>query len=103
MGWLPISSQYTHDTQTEAVLVQKVLFGLFVAIVVAITEASLYLIWQSRRSKSAERKVKRRRLPDARHKKEEEPQDASDTIDETNSTPIATGTDEGAEKLRRRH
>lgn len=54
----PIHSMY-------AVVFKRVLLGLFVAILVAVTEGALFLLWQSR-AKGPRRK---RRLPAANHKK----------------------------------
>ncbi|TFK39965.1 hypothetical protein BDQ12DRAFT_518991 [Crucibulum laeve] len=50
----------------------RVLFALFVAIVVAIAEAGLYLIWQSRRSPMKSASQTRRSIAAARHKKEDD-------------------------------
>ncbi|KAH9479489.1 hypothetical protein JR316_0008083 [Psilocybe cubensis] len=52
----------------------RVLFALFAAIVVALAEAVLYIIWQSRQSKSPKA---RRRL--ARHKKVDQPPESNST------------------------
>ena len=79
---------------------QRVLFGLGVATLVAIAEASLYLIWQSRRSDSTEKRAKRRMLASARQKKDDGP-DVCDTPEGANPTFVST--DEGTKGLRRRH
>ncbi|RDB23854.1 hypothetical protein Hypma_009035 [Hypsizygus marmoreus] len=52
----------------------RVLLAMFAAIVVAVAEAVLYLIWQSRHPSSTVKRVKtRRRVPSARHKKDDGP------------------------------
>ena len=74
---------------------QRVLFGLSVAILVAVAEAALYLIWQEWRSDPASKRARlRRRSPLARDKKDDGP-DVPAT-----DTPNVEETSEG---LRRRH
>ncbi|KAK0202821.1 hypothetical protein DFS33DRAFT_1263603 [Desarmillaria ectypa] len=68
----------------------RALFGLFVGFVVAIAEAVLYLIWQSRHSTSMN-KTRRRRLVSARHKKNDGDGDSS-----------VVETEHGDSRLRRR-
>lgn len=81
---------------------QRVLLALFAAIVVAVAEAVLYLIWQSRRGTS--KRVKSlRRIGPARHKKDDEMfDDGSDSGEklETISSSVEGMTD-GV--LRHRH
>jgi hypothetical protein len=71
-----------------------VLFALFAAIVVAVAEAGLYLIWQSRQSKSDVSRTKRR---SAKHKK-------VDPLPDTNLHPVVaiTGPSEEMTTLRQR-
>ncbi|KAG5647903.1 hypothetical protein DXG03_007827 [Asterophora parasitica] len=78
----------------------KVLLALFAGIVVAVAEAVLYLIWQSRRSQStapkraARKKPRRRVLQD----RKDDGLDSGETL-QTTSTSVEEVTDEG---LRRR-
>lgn len=53
------------------VTLQRVLLSLFVAIVVAISEGFLYIIWQSRRSASKALPGKHRAIAAAKHKKDD--------------------------------
>lgn len=77
---------------------QKVLLGLFVAIVVAVAEAVLYFIWESRRSEAGSTRVKpRRKIVSARHKKNDGPEGPE--LNDADSTAVGDVTDEG---LRRR-
>lgn len=62
--------------------VQRVLFALFVATVVAISEAVLYIIWQSRRSTAEAPLRTRRKLISADHKKDD--RDTGSDADELN-------------------
>ncbi|KAF8075061.1 hypothetical protein FPV67DRAFT_1777779 [Lyophyllum atratum] len=79
----------------------RVLLALFAAMVVAVSEAGLYLIWQSRRAAPTTKRVKlRRRVGPSRHKKDDghegiEPGETPETI----STSVEEVTDGG---LRRR-
>lgn len=69
------------------------LFALFAAIVVAVAEAGLYLIWQSRQSKPNVSRTKRR---SAEHKK-------VDPLPETNVDPVVPiGASEEISSLRQR-
>ncbi|GLB41723.1 putative endoplasmic reticulum-based factor for assembly of V-ATPase [Lyophyllum shimeji] len=79
----------------------RVLLALFVAIVIAVTEAILYLLWQSRRSSSTSKRVKSRRKVDpSRHKKDEGPADINPgEKSESITTSVDETTDAG---LRRR-
>lgn len=62
----------------------RALFGLFVGFVVAIAEAVLYLIWQSRHSAP----TKKRRLASARHKKNDGDGDSSVVETEHNDSRL---------------
>ncbi|KAF8920776.1 hypothetical protein CPB85DRAFT_1428824 [Mucidula mucida] len=62
----------------------RVLFSFFVAIVVAVSEGVLYLIWQSRRE--ASRKLKRRFI--ARHKKDDGPNPEVDNSPAADENPV---------------
>jgi MFS family permease len=90
----PIHSMYS-------IVFKRVLLGLFVAILVAVTEGALFLLWQSR-AKGPRRK---RRLPAANHKKvdteKEDPVHAeTDGIISTTST--STTADYHVSDLRQR-
>ncbi|KIM44533.1 hypothetical protein M413DRAFT_17583 [Hebeloma cylindrosporum] len=75
----------------------RVLFALFAAIVVAIAEAGLFLIWQSRQSKPNVSRTKRR---SAKHKKVDPlPEPNPDPVIEQNSV---TGSSEEMATLRQR-
>ncbi|KAG6910233.1 hypothetical protein DXG01_012368 [Tephrocybe rancida] len=69
--WVRRTAFLTHST-TDSVLQQRVLLALFAAIVVAVAEAVLYLIWQSRRSQSKSKRTKpRHRVRRVQAKKDE--------------------------------
>jgi len=78
---------FLYDLRSVRVM-QKVLFGLSVAILVAVAEAALYFIWQGRRSVPALKHARlRRRLSLPRDKKEDGPDmPATNTqnVEETN-------------------
>ncbi|KAJ3517745.1 hypothetical protein NLJ89_g322 [Agrocybe chaxingu] len=74
----------------------RVLFAFFSAIIVAVAEAGLYLIWQSRKAKSSAHKVKRR---SALHKKIDP---APKTHGEDNSPAAITNTPDESTTLRHR-
>ena len=75
------------------------LFALAVGIIVAASEAILYLIWTSRKTSS--KPGKRRRLPaQAYDKKSEDP--AAETADDEPKVIAASSKDEQASTLRQR-
>ncbi|KAK0467259.1 uncharacterized protein EV420DRAFT_674857 [Desarmillaria tabescens] len=66
----------------------RALFGLFVGFIVAIAEAVLYLIWQSRHSAPTKKTRRRRRLVSARHKKNDGDGDSSVAETEDNDNRL---------------
>ncbi|KAF8631894.1 hypothetical protein AX15_002155 [Amanita polypyramis BW_CC] len=76
----------------------RVLLSLFVAVVVAVSEAVLFLLWQSRAIKVADKK---RRIQSAIHKKVDPEKDRPTLIKPDNTAPTSV-TDIGVSELRQR-
>lgn len=76
---------YSRFHSTYSVVFKRVLLGLFVAIVVAVTEGALFLIWQSRAEGP-----KKRRLRAAIHKKVDT--EKEDPIHTETGDVMSTGT-----------
>lgn len=79
-------------------LYQRVLLSLFVAVVVAVSEAVLYLIWQSRKPNT--RKTTRRVITSANHKKGDADVDAVNAS--AGDTPLELEPSSEHDGLRRR-
>ncbi|KAL0953517.1 hypothetical protein HGRIS_004741 [Hohenbuehelia grisea] len=79
----------------------RVLLSLCVAFVVAASEGILYLIWQSRASKSTPSQRARRRKYRALHKKDA-PDSPVASLENSASAELVTSKDEGASGLRQR-
>ncbi|KAF8909341.1 hypothetical protein CPB84DRAFT_1765887 [Gymnopilus junonius] len=75
----------------------RVLFALFAAIVVAVSEAGLYMIWQSRSSTSEP--LRKKRLP-ALHKKVD-PATETDTNSVDDTKPVTSASETGTLRQRR--
>lgn len=81
--WASDKAGWRHETvrtsfctyEYKAYHVQRVLFALLVAVVVAVAEGALFLIWQSG---SIQASPKRKRLRVARHKKDDDEADAAE-------------------------
>lgn len=77
-------------------LLQKVLFALFVASIVGFSETILYIIWQSRHTNKANKKIKVMTM----HKKTDAEYDDNDHLDE--GTGIRDNVQDVGGQMRRR-
>lgn len=82
----------------QLIVLKRVLFGLFVAILVAVSEGVLFLLWQSR----AEAAKRRRRLRAADHKKVDTEDSKEDLTHAETVDVVSTATDARVSDLRQR-
>lgn len=83
---------------TYPIVFKRVLSGLFVAILVAVSEGVLFLLWQSR----AEAAKRRRRLRAADHKKVDTENSKEDPAHAETVDVVSTSTDARVSDLRQR-
>ena len=73
---------------------QRMLLALGLALIVALSEGALYVIWQSRRDRSVARRKRRVYLSAVRHKKDDHDHDRDEGKKEEHALGDAKGRDD---------